>query len=207
MKKTVVKTAPTSTLPAGFSSEETPPSATPVPEPVPEIAPDATLKVETVTVTEEPLPEQEKKSQLWFVIGSLTSLAILVGSIVFSAYYFSSPTTQTAVVTPSITPTTSVTPTAPPALANSAISFEVLNATKTSGLAGQYGKKLEAKGYKVAKLGNSEDTVTGIAVYISSTLDSQKEKLMADLKAEFPNAVLVGPLTGSDNLVRFIIGD
>ena len=54
MKKTVVKTAPTSTLPAGFSSEEALPSATPVSEPVPEIAPDATLKVESMTVTEEP---------------------------------------------------------------------------------------------------------------------------------------------------------
>lgn len=207
MKKTVAQTSPTSTLPAGFSTEETPSPVSPVSEPVPTIAPDTTQKIAAVSVTEESLPKPEKKVPLWFVIGSLTCLAILVGSIIFSAYYFRSPTSQTAVSAPSVTATLTVTPTAPPTIANSAISFEVLNATKTSGLAGQYGKKLEAKGYQVTKLGNSEDTVTGIAVYISSTLDSQKEALMTDLRSEFPEVVLAGPLTDSSNLVRLVIGD
>jgi hypothetical protein len=172
---------------------------------------DAPLKIHTVKIiqTEEPqLPRQEKKGILLFIIGTIFSLFIIAWSIVFAYFYFKTPSQiSVGAIQQSSTqsPTQQPTKTPKPTFKNDDITFEVLNASGKSGEAAKYGKLLENKNYKINLLGNAPSQ-SGSTIFISDTLDFQKDSLLANLKTDFPNASYSGTLTDSPNLIRIIIG-
>ncbi len=200
---TTVPPTTTVTPPTSFSAIS--PSA---PPPIPAIDKNADLKIETVeTPTIEEIPSEEKHGKLIFILGTVVGLLIVAGVISFSLIYYTTPPVQkpVAVIETTIAPTITEAP--KKILKNEEISFEVLNATKTSGQAAKYSKKIESLGFKVRTTGNSEEKVTGLNFYFSKALDSQKEQLITDLKKEFPNAIYTGSIPDSTNQVRLIIGN
>jgi hypothetical protein len=201
MKKKA-KVAVSSELPKDFSLTDVSIPESPSPS-IPEIDTDASLKIEEATTQTENLPEQEKHGLLLFVLGSIATLIIISGTVIFSVLYLRS--SKTAVVPVSTAPTPTETPT--PVIPNSGISFEVLNGSGVSGAAAKAGKQLETLGFKINSLGNAPDPREGITVYLAESLVPQKDSLMASIQKEFPTVAYAGVLTGSDSLARLVIGN
>jgi hypothetical protein len=152
----------------------------------------------------EDLPQAEKQNKSLFSIGSVIGVIILLGVVILGVLYLKSPKKNPSVV--DTTPSPMVTQAPIASIANSEITFEVLNGSGVNGQAASYGKQLETLGYQVKLLGNAEGEPVGLSVYTAESLISQKDTLMADLKKEFPTASYSGVLKDSTNMVRLIIG-
>lgn len=208
---TITSTIETVATPDLVTVTDDKPAAEPtVSEPVPQINLNDKLKIEDSPSESDEIPTQEKNDNRLFLFGSISSVVIVLVVSSLAFLYFknknqsSSKVAETkTTITPSVTPTVTEAPKI--TLKKSEIGFEILNASGVTGEAAKYGKQLEALGYKVDSLGNTSDQ-TGITLYLSKSLDSQKDELIADLKKQFPSATFSSSISSSTSLVQLVIG-
>jgi hypothetical protein len=169
---------------------------------VPVLDLDAPLKVEKSENKEE-IPSIEKNGRYLYIS------SIFFGVIVFSAaaflYYVASNnskniSSQTTIV--SVEKDTSS-----DTINKDEWPIEVLNGSKTAGVAKKTGDKLTNNGFRVIKVGNStKKDYVGISIFIQSDLSSKASNFLKEIQLIFPEATISGNLTNSTASARIIVG-
>lgn len=177
--------------------------------PLPPSATDASTSKYTLA-EEVPLEKTNKKL---YAIG-ITLLVIVLASTGIIFYLRmrvpeknsagTPPTTVTESPTPAVTTEPATKPSA--GLTRDKITLEVLNGTKTPGLAGKTADQFKTLGYTIGKTGNSPDDATTNMLYIQKDLEGELDVLLSDVKSELNIATVSGYLTGTDASARIILG-
>jgi len=171
---------------------------------IPQIDKKAKLKIDDVVPMVEEIPLSEKKSILMFVMGTVVMILVVTVVLVVGYVFINQtkPKNEVAVVSPSPVPTEVPKIT----LDKSAVVFEVLNGSGVKGAGAAGRSKIQALGYEVPMMGNATGKHVGTELYLSDSVILQKELLLDDLKADYPNIVYVGELKDSTVSARLIIG-
>jgi hypothetical protein len=174
---------------------------------VPEIKLTDSLKVEGAV--EEPMPDQMKMNRGLFLVGGLVAFLIIVLSAGFFLYQLRVKEAVEESKVAELLVEATVTPVvAEKKLVRSEWTFEVLNGTKTAGLAKKAAGKLTTLGYEVIKVGNAEEAdYEKVSLFVSDEMGEKSELLVADLKEEFDLMSEVGRLTDSTASARLVVGE
>lgn len=187
------------------------PSPTQVAATPPHLTP-LTSPIDTTTHTlEGSTTESKKPSSKLYVIGLIIIILILgAGGVI---YYFQTQNTSNSqeststVVEPSVAPFPTPEATMEP-LSKEEISLEILNGTKTSGLASKTAKVFKELGYTIDNTGNANDDATENMLYVQKDQEQLLANLLQDVKDELDIATISGYLDDTDQVTaRIILGE
>ena len=134
---------------------------------------------------------------LTVLIASMVGLAILNKDMLF---------TQLSKKTTLPTPTVVMPTPTPFAIQRDKWQFEVLNGSDTPGIAAKGAEKVKTLGYKVAKVGNADETVDAEQISFSKDVtEEEKNAILKDLKPEFGEIPIGDALSDTDKTIRFIL--
>lgn len=170
---------------------------------IPVVDKNASLRIDKVEEKEESVP-QEKFNDRLYIFG-----VIALGVIIFSTVALFVLYSQQANQVNQPAKESSVVPTAAPeqVLKREEWTFEVLNGSRTAGVAKKAADKLEALGYKVVGIGNADSSSSvGNRLYVSHDMSDKQDLLVADLKTDFNISSVSGVLAGSTASARIILG-
>lgn len=174
---------------------------------VPDVKPDAPLKIEEEVAGEnEELPQIEKSNKKLFMLGFFAFVITVAITFTAGILILNSVSNGKKEVVKEKPVVATPSPTSAVSVSRSEWSFEVLNGSTTPGLAAKGSEKVKALGYKVVKVGNSDDTVDTTQILVSSdATDSEKDFILEDLKKDFGNLSITDTLSGSKKTVRIIL--
>jgi hypothetical protein len=148
--------------------------------------------------------KKSSKTNNFVIVGIVAGMVILVAGATVLLLSLRSRSQEEAILEESLI---EATPTPAPGitLERKNITFEVLNASSTSGLAKKGAEKLEALGYKIGKTGNYSGEVEENELYLSKDLMEKKDLILEDLKADFKISTVSGELKSATSSGRLIL--
>ncbi len=173
-------------------------------KPVPDVATDAPLKIESEEEVRD-VPPIERQNKRLFLLGVVVTLLVIVLTGVFAFYFLSQNGTKKPELPKQLEVTASPTP---ESIKRSGWTIEVLNGTATPGVAKKLADALSALGYTIVTTGNADrKDYTATEVFVADGKSKEEIRLfLADVNNELSGASISGQLSNSTASARIIIG-
>ena len=195
---------------ANIPHETVEPVQSPLPPPppqpqVPNVPAETPLKMEATQEVEEDVP-LERKNKYLYIFGIIFVLIVSAVSIFVYFLYRNNQNSEmkSAVKRETVIPTQTPTPIP---FKTSDWNLEVLNGSKTSGLANKVAEKIKTAGFQVIKVGNADKSdYSKTNIYIKESLTNYQSDFMKSLESVFKDATYSGTFTDSTASARIILG-